>query len=526
MTTSSATTTTSTRAADESAQTLDLILELGENHIDNARLLASDDDDNDNDDDDLVSLSEEASFPLLNPSKRRRRRDGGSYVKKERRRANASIPILRTAKRLAVGLPAGVLGIALGGIAGCVILPILIVRHRRNVLTLLDDLPLRSPVLKRPVLCVAHVILVVLGSFLGAVAGALLGLTFPLLVALYGPNAPDELLRFRRPVFSEDGAKVNAGLSSTGVSCFSEVLHRRRWDASASTHDAYDIFLRLLLPKSEPRALLVFHHGLHCHGASKHNMDLALYFAERGYVVVLPDGTGHGQSDGALAIITDFNDMAADLSFVCERMCAKFDGLPLFVMGESMGGLLALLAGSGGDLDRLAGVLATCPAFLIPRQDGGVVDALVDYLPLDLLAQVFPKLPVDKGVKGICYPEDPVLRERAIKTQREDGLVYRGWMKLATAATFKRTLLSFSGREKILQRLRASAVPLLLQHGTADRCVDIRGTRHIKRSLGADTCTDIEYSGKCHCLMAEDEETGQAYLGNSLKFCERILSSL
>ena len=205
-------------------------------------------------------------------------------------------------------------------------------------------------------------------------------------------------------------------------------------------------------------------------------------------------------------------------------MCAKFDGLPLFVMGESMGGLLALLAGSGGDLDRLAGVLATCPAFLIPRQDGGVVDALVDYLPLDLLAQVFPKLPgeatmsqrqryphhspcsppfpsslslslfsVDKGVKGICYPEDPVLRERAIKTQREDGLVYRGWMKLATAATFKRTLLSFSGREKILQRLRASAVPLLLQHGTADRCVDIRGTRHIKRSLGADTCTDIEY---------------------------------
>ena len=74
-------------------------------------------------------------------------------------------------------------------------------------------------------------------------------------------------------------------------------------------------------------------------------------------------------------------------------MCAKFDGLPLFVMGESMGGLLALLAGSGGDLDRLAGVLATCPAFLIPRQDGGVVDALVDYLPLDLLAQVFPKLP-------------------------------------------------------------------------------------------------------------------------------------
>ena len=42
-------------------------------------------------------------------------------------------------------------------------------------------------------------------------------------------------------------------------------------------------------------------------------MDLALYFAERGYVVVLSDGTGHGQSDGALAIITDFNDMAADL---------------------------------------------------------------------------------------------------------------------------------------------------------------------------------------------------------------------
>ena len=52
-----------------------------------------------------------------------------------------------------------------------------------------------------------------------------------------------------------------------------------------------------------------------------------------------------------------------------------------------------------------------------------------------------------------------MLRERAIKTQREDGLVYRGWMKLATAATFKRTLLSFSGREKILQRLNSYKCP-------------------------------------------------------------------
>ena len=175
--------------------------------------------------------------------------------------------------------------------------------------------------------------------------------------------------------------------------------------------------------------------------------------------------------------------------------------------------------------DTVSAVLATCPAFLIHRsRDSSVADQISDFLPLEFLARAFPKLPVDKGVKGICYPEDEFLREKAIEEEEKDGLLYTGSMKLATAATFKKSLLSFGGRDRFLTRMRRlEDLPLLLQHGQNDRCVDIRGTRHIAKTLGPRSkAKTVEYPGKCHALMTESAATREDYLETSLAFIESI----
>ena len=133
------------------------------------------------------------------------------------------------------------------------------------------------------------------------------------------------------------------------------------------------------------------------------------------------------------------------------------------------------------------------------------------------------KLPCDKGVVGVCYPEEAELRQRAVEDESWDGLVHTDWMRLATANTFKRDLLSFTGRERLLHKIRNMEHPLLVQHGGADRCVDIRGSRYLVRTLNRQKfgASLVEYSGKCHCLMTEDEGTKAEYLETSLRFiCE------
>ena len=123
----------------------------------------------------------------------------------------------------------------------------------------------------------------------------------------------------------------------------------------------------------------------------------------------------------------------------------------------------------------------------------------------------------------MCYPEEAELRQRAVEDESWDGLVHTDWMRLATANTFKRDLLSFTGRERLLRKIRNMEHPLLVQHGGADLCVDIRGSRYLVRTLNRQNfgASLVEYSGKCHCLMTEDEGTKAEYLETSLRFiCE------
>ncbi|QDZ25146.1 alpha/beta-hydrolase [Chloropicon primus] len=486
-----------------------------------------------------------------------RRERAEAYVRKSRRRNNAGkvAPALESTKRLAAGLIVGPLAAFVGAIAGLALAPALLLSHRRRIWGHLEgNCCVRglsrkanhvavvhvAQVLRILFFCAVFALVLCSSSVLGLVAGAAAGLLFPILTALYGPGAPDHLWETRRR--SRDRIdKAEAlhqhrffveAMNSDRVFCASEVFERQRWDPSRSKYDAYSLFVRFLTPKtmspSEFRGILVFHHGLHCHGGTAACMELGLYFAKAGFAVALPDALGHGQSDGDFAIITSFYELAEDLAFLAHRCCEKFPSLPLFLMGESMGGLLALLAGSSGDLEgKLAGVVATCPAFLIHRPRETTVDAIVDSLPLEFMAQSFPKLPVDKGVVGICYPEDEDLRDKAIAEEKSDGLLYTDWMKLATAVTFKNSLLSFAGRDAFLGKISQLDAPLLVQHGTADRCVDVRGSRHIVKTLLSSQRIPvdfIEYGGKCHSLLTEDDGTRRDYLENTISWIDQKLN--
>lgn len=105
------------------------------------------------------------------------------------------------------------------------------------------------------------------------------------------------------------------------------------------------IFTRLYTPDSDPVAVLQVVHGMAEHSALY--KPFCEYFAERGFVVVINDHIGHGRSVSSGALYGHFGDkgglynVVEDARNLQSIMKEKYPELPYFLMGHSMGSLVA-----------------------------------------------------------------------------------------------------------------------------------------------------------------------------------------
>ncbi len=96
----------------------------------------------------------------------------------------------------------------------------------------------------------------------------------------------------------------------------------------------------------EPRGLLLVSHGMVEH--SLRYEPLALAMAARGYNVYAHDHRGHGETTAAEAPLGRFSDqngpekLIDDLKAMRDMASVDHPGLPVLLLGHSMGGLIAL----------------------------------------------------------------------------------------------------------------------------------------------------------------------------------------
>ena len=99
------------------------------------------------------------------------------------------------------------------------------------------------------------------------------------------------------------------------------------------------IFWRAWTPEGAPRAVLQIAHGLGEH--SGRYEELACWLTARGFAVVASDHMGHGHSDGAPGCFSGGWEVAEeDLRRVARRCLRRWPGVPLFLLGHSMGSFL------------------------------------------------------------------------------------------------------------------------------------------------------------------------------------------
>jgi alpha-beta hydrolase superfamily lysophospholipase len=225
------------------------------------------------------------------------------------------------------------------------------------------------------------------------------------------------------------------------------------------------------------RRVVVIAHGYGEHIERYDHVARAL--CARGATVYGPDHLGHGRSEGERVLIADVEHVVDDLVRVVERGQAHHPGLPVVLLGHSMGGLIATRLVQRASRPQLAGLVLSAPAIglgalMAQMQDAGFLD-----LPLDVTA-----LSRDPAV-GEAYAADP--------------LVWHGAWKPATIAALA------SAQDAVARGPKFGDLPLLWIHGSDDPLVPIVFVREaIGRQRGADF-TAHEHEGGRHELFNETD---------------------
>src|SRR5215207_2020933 len=118
----------------------------------------------------------------------------------------------------------------------------------------------------------------------------------------------------------------------------SEVRHHQ---GRFSGSDGVQLFYQAWLPATgTPRAVIVNLHGLGDHSGLYPN--LASHFPSRSIAIYAYDMRGNGRSPGQRAYLNSWREYRDDLDAFVRRVRDWQKDLPLFLLGNSLGGLVVL----------------------------------------------------------------------------------------------------------------------------------------------------------------------------------------
>ncbi|XP_019514208.1 PREDICTED: monoglyceride lipase isoform X4 [Hipposideros armiger] len=219
--------------------------------------------------------------------------------------------------------------------------------------------------------------------------------------------------------------------------------------------DGQYLFCRYWKPEGTPKALVFVSHGAgeHC---GRYD-ELAKMLVGLELLVFAHDHVGHGQSEGERMVVSDFHVFIRDVLQHVDTVQKDYPGLPVFLLGHSMGGAIAILTAAEKP-GHFSGMVLISPLVLANPES----------------ATTF---------KVDLYITDP--------------LICRAGLKVC----FGIQLLNAVSRvERALPKL---TLPFLLLQGSADRLCDSKGAYLLMESAKSQDKTLKIYEGAYHVLHKE-----------------------
>jgi len=247
------------------------------------------------------------------------------------------------------------------------------------------------------------------------------------------------------------------------------------------------LYWQAWLPDGDVRAVLLVAHGYGEHGGRYGN--LVEHFVPAGYAIYALDHRGHGRSEGLRGHVDRFAEYVADLHALRVRIEAEQRGKPLFLLGHSMGGLIAvryLVSHASG----LAGAILSSPAFGIHNEPSRLLEWIAR-----LLSRLAPRTSFQGNVEpqnlsrdqtvGLAYAADPLVHSRASARFFTE---FRWAMRNA------------------LERAGEIHLPLLILQAGEDRLVRAPATEAFAAAVGSESKQLIVYPGLYHEIFNETEK--------------------
>lgn len=211
------------------------------------------------------------------------------------------------------------------------------------------------------------------------------------------------------------------------------------------------------------------------------------HLVRAGLCVAGADLRGHGGSGGPRGHVARFDDYLDDLGLVVSTVRQSLPGAPLWLVGHSLGALIALRLVERRRVPGLLGLVLS----------GAGIDPV---LPVPMWKRLLgrvgawlaPRLPIDNGIHAPLLSPDPAVQHR----YREDPLVHR----VVTPRWFEE--FEAARRAALADAPRVS-VPILLVHGEADGIVSVDGSRRLAAALTGASATLRVYPGARHEVFTD-----------------------
>lgn len=257
-----------------------------------------------------------------------------------------------------------------------------------------------------------------------------------------------------------------------------------RSEGTRTTRSGTTLFFQRWLPTDQPpKAILAIVHGFGEHSELYHH--LGEFFVQRGCAVIALDLRGHGRSDGARGFIRHWADYREDVATLVALGAELAMDLPLFLVGHSLGGLIAIDYAQQHP-EGIRGLIVMGPAL-------GTISVPRYLVWLSrLLSRIWPTFSLDTQLNSAAMSRDPV----AVARLEADPLVHgRGSARLGTEV--------FQAIDRVRKNARSLSLPILIQHGEDDTVAHPDGSREF---FGALTLADKElrtYPGGFHNLFVD-----------------------
>ena len=239
-------------------------------------------------------------------------------------------------------------------------------------------------------------------------------------------------------------------------------------------------------PDTELRGVVVLAHG---YGEHARRYDhVAQRFGEAGLRTYALDHRGHGRAGGKRVRVRYMREFVTDYRTLVLTARKENSGLPLIVLGHSMGGGIVFAYGveHPGEYDLM---VLSGPA-IAAHAGVSKLKAVIG----KTVGSVLPDLPIEQ-ISASAVSRDP----KVVAEYEADPLVYRGKIP----AGIGKALLVVG--ETMERKAPGITAPLLVVHGEDDQLVSAEGSRRLVECIGS---TDVElkvYPDLYHEVFNEPE---------------------